>query len=72
MLDITTITRSSLGAVVKYYADGADDYYAKDGQASQWTGKGAEALGLSGEVDQERFKAMLGGSWTTTLSCGEW
>ncbi|WP_427047276.1 MobF family relaxase [Halomonas casei] len=61
MLDITTITRSSLGAVVKYYADGADDYYAKDGQASQWTGKGAEALGLSGEVDQERFKAMLGG-----------
>lgn len=61
MLDITTITRTSLGPVVKYYADGADDYYAKDGQSSQWVGKGAEALGLAGEVDPDRFKAMLAG-----------
>ncbi|WP_193061078.1 MobF family relaxase [Halomonas sp. 3A7M] len=66
MLDITTITRNSVGAVVKYYADGADDYYAKDGQASQWAGKGAESLGLSGEVDQDRFKAMLGGQLNET------
>jgi hypothetical protein len=29
MLDITTISRQSLGKVVSYYADGADDYYAK-------------------------------------------
>lgn len=66
MLDITTITRTSIGAVVKYYADGADDYYSKDGQASQWSGKGAESLGLSGEVDQERFKAMLAGQLNET------
>lgn len=38
MLDITTISRQSLGKVVSYYADGADDYYAKDGGAMQWQG----------------------------------
>jgi conjugative relaxase-like TrwC/TraI family protein len=61
MLDITTISRQSLGKVVSYYADGADDYYAKDGGAMQWQGAGAEALGLSGEVEQARFRELLDG-----------
>lgn len=61
MLNITTITRKSVGGVVSYYADGADDYYAKDGQSMQWEGKGAEALGLSGEVTQDRFRELLNG-----------
>ncbi|HCA1452706.1 TPA: conjugative relaxase [Klebsiella pneumoniae] len=61
MLDITTISRQSLGKGVSYYADGADDYYAKDGGAMQWQGAGAEALGLSGEVEQARFRELLDG-----------
>ena len=61
MLNITTISRQSLGKVVSYYADGADDYYAKDGSAMQWQGEGADVLGLDGEVAQERFRQLLDG-----------
>ncbi|CAZ15872.1 conjugative relaxase (plasmid) [Xanthomonas albilineans] len=61
MIDITVITRQSLGKVVSYYADGADDYYAKDGTAMQWQGEGAAALGLEGEVDRQRFSELLDG-----------
>ena len=42
-----------------------DGYYARDDgahrEASAWAGKGAEALGLSGPVDPERFRAVLEG-----------
>ncbi len=61
MLNITTIKRQNVGKVVNYYADSADDYYAKDGSAMQWQGHGAEALGLSGTVDQARFAELLDG-----------
>ncbi|MBZ5763346.1 conjugative relaxase [Rhizobium sp. VS19-DR104.2] len=61
MIDITVITRQSVGKVVSYYADGADDYYAKDGTAMQWQGEGAAALGLEGEVDRKRFGELLDG-----------
>src|SRR5476651_1593364 len=61
MLNITIIKRQALGGVSSYYADGADDYYAKDGSAMQWQGEGAEALGLSGEVDPKQFKELLDG-----------
>jgi len=61
MLTITTISRQSVGKVVSYYADGADDYYAKDGGAMQWQGAGADALGLEGEVEQARFRELLDG-----------
>ena len=48
---------------VGYYV--RDGYYAKDDpahrEASAWAGKGAEALGLSGPVDPEAFKAILEG-----------
>lgn len=43
----------------------ADNYYARnDPEAksmSAWFGKGAEALGLNGEVDPQAFVAMLNG-----------
>lgn len=40
----------------------ADDYYAEGGLSpSEWQGAGAEALGLSGEVDREQFRALLDG-----------
>ena len=42
-----------------------DGYYARDGgahrEASAWAGRGAEALGLSGPVDPERFRSVLEG-----------
>ncbi|SAL79647.1 MobF family relaxase [Caballeronia telluris] len=61
MLNITTIKRQNVGKVVNYYADSADDYYAKDGSAMQWHGQGAEVLGLSGTVEQRRFAELLDG-----------
>lgn len=51
---------SAKGAAA-YYA--ADNYYV-DGQlteASEWAGRGAERLGLKGEVDRETFDALLAG-----------
>ena len=60
---------ASIGAVaspaqgVTYYE--RDGYYARDDpahrDASAWAGKGAEALGLSGPVDPDTFKAVLEG-----------
>lgn len=42
-----------------------DGYYAKDGdeakEASQWFGKGAEAAGLSGQVDPKTFDEVMKG-----------
>lgn len=61
MLSHKILTRQSVGRVANYYGDGADDYYAKDGKAHQWQGRGAEALGLSGAVDDERFRELLAG-----------
>lgn len=40
----------------------ADDYYDEAGLApSQWQGRGAECLGLSGPVESDRFTALLRG-----------
>ncbi|WP_417595763.1 MobF family relaxase [Parasphingorhabdus sp.] len=51
---------SSAGQAASYYE--ADDYYAEGGLApSEWQGEGAEALGLSGDVDREQFKDLLEG-----------
>jgi conjugative relaxase-like TrwC/TraI family protein len=51
---------SNSGAAASYYE--ADDYYAEGGLApSEWQGEGAEALGLSGDVDREQFKGLLEG-----------
>ena len=52
MLSHKVLTRQDVGRAASYYEDGADDYYAKDGEASAWQGKGAEVLGLEGPVDQ--------------------
>lgn len=53
----------SIGAVAgdgaAYYA--SDNYYTADQAAeqSEWIGKGADALGLSGKVDPEIFEQMI-------------
>ena len=61
MLSHKILTRQDIGRVANYYEDSADDYYAKDGDASQWQGKGVKALGLSGSVESEKFRQLLAG-----------
>lgn len=62
MINQTIIQRQSVGKVAKYYSDGADDYYAKEGDAMAWHGKGAKELGLEGkEVTQEDLRRILDG-----------
>ena len=61
MLSHKVLTRQDVGRAASYYEDGADDYYAKEREASAWQGRGAEALGLEGPVDQERFRELLAG-----------
>lgn len=51
---------SSASQAASYYE--ADDYYAEGGMApSEWLGEAAERLGLSGEVDREKFAELLEG-----------
>ena len=61
VVSIGTVVAPSQG--VTYYE--RDGYYARDDpthrEASAWAGKGAEALGLSGPVDPDVFKAVLEG-----------
>ncbi len=61
MLSIGAIASAAQGA--SYYEK--DGYYAKDDpghrEASAWFGKGAQALGLSGPVDPDTFRAILEG-----------
>ncbi|GMN14765.1 MobF family relaxase [Altererythrobacter sp. MTPC7] len=59
MLSVASV--SSAGGAANYFAK--DDYYVGDGPAelSEWGGKGAEALGLSGPVTKEDFERVLDG-----------
>lgn len=61
MLSHKILTRQDVGRAASYYSDSADDYYAKEGDASEWQGLGAEALGLEGSVDSARFRELLAG-----------
>src|SRR3546814_892629 len=55
---VSVLTSSAQAS--SYYE--ADDYYAEGGLSpSEWQGKGAEELGLSGDVDRERFRELLDG-----------
>ena len=55
---VSALTSSAQAS--SYYE--ADDYYAGDGLSpSEWQGKGAEELGLSGDVDRDRFRDLLDG-----------
>lgn len=68
MLSHKVMTGKDIGRAASYYEDGADDYYAKDGEASEWQGKGAAALGLSGEVDSQRFRELMAGNIAPGIS----
>ena len=51
----------SAGGAANYFA--ADNYYtrADADRSGEWLGKGAQALGLEGEVDPKQFEALLRG-----------
>jgi conjugative relaxase-like TrwC/TraI family protein len=52
---------TSSGQAASYY-ESAGEYYADGGQSpSEWQGKGAEELGLSGDVDRDQFRDLLDG-----------
>src|SRR3546814_11392601 len=56
---VSALTSSEQAA--SYYE--ADDYYSEGGLSpSEWQGAGAEALGLSGEVDRDQFRDLLDGT----------
>lgn len=59
MLSVASV--GSAGGAANYFAK--DDYYVGDSpsELSEWGGKGAEALGLSGEVSKEDFEKVLDG-----------
>lgn len=61
MLSHKVLTRADLNDMGRYYAEAEDDYYTKELNASEWQGKGAERLGLDGEVDRARFQQLLAG-----------
>ena len=57
MLTINAIHNS---AHASHYFSAQDDYYTKQ-TVGTWMGKGAERLGLHGEVDPEEFQKLLDG-----------
>ena len=58
---VATISALGSSAQASSYYE-ADDYYAGDGLSpSEWQGAGADALGLSGEVERDQFREMLDG-----------
>lgn len=60
MLSMSNV--SSAASASSYYAE--DNYYSKEQHQamSAWEGKGAEALGLAGTVDQADFAGVLSGA----------
>lgn len=63
MISLKTVHRSSAAKASHYYAEQKDDYYSRDGTAAQWQGKAGEALGLTGEIQQEDFLRALRGDF---------
>ncbi|KHL24295.1 ATPase AAA [Croceibacterium mercuriale] len=57
MLSVASV--GSAGGAANYFAK--DDYYLGDGpgELSEWGGRGADALGLSGNVTKEAFEGLL-------------
>ncbi|EHP44183.1 TrwC [Cupriavidus basilensis OR16] len=59
MLNVTPIRGNNQYAAAHYFS-AADDYYGKE-NPGQWQGIGAEALGLTGAVDQAELARLLDG-----------
>ncbi|AJP60149.1 AAA family ATPase (plasmid) [Pandoraea vervacti] len=59
MLNVTPIRGNNQYAAAHYFA-AADDYYAKE-HPGEWQGQGAQALGLTGPIEQTQFARLLDG-----------
>lgn len=68
MISLKTIHRSAANKASHYYADQKDDYYSRDGTAAQWQGKAAEALGLTGSIQQDEFLRALRGAFGSDVA----
>ena len=56
---VTTLKGADVGA---YYVEALPSYYLDSGEpAGQWHGKGAERLGLDGEIQDAEFLALMAG-----------
>ena len=63
MLSLAKLGRGSEGYYLDAVAKGAEDYYVGGGEApAYWAGRGAELLGLDGEVAPEALRAILAGT----------
>ncbi len=63
MLSLAKLGRGSEGYYLDAVAKGAEDYYVGRGEApGYWAGRGAELLGLDGEVMPEALRAILAGT----------
>lgn len=71
MISHSQIYRARAALATHYYADQADDYYSRDGSAATWQGEGARRLGVVGEIDPARFKAMLQGDFGHGIAAGQ-
>lgn len=58
MLSVSPITNA--GAAASYYSE-LDDYLKSESAPTAWQGKGAELLGLKGQVESEQFTTLLEG-----------
>jgi len=64
VLSIQTLKGSSGGQLASYFEkeSAQKDYWAQEAkEATVWHGQGAQALGLSGPVDQAQFESMIEG-----------
>lgn len=73
---VATLSALTSAAQASSYYE-ADDYYAEDGLApSEWLGRGAKELGLTGSVDRDQFAKLLKGQVADqelgTCRNGEW
>jgi conjugative relaxase-like TrwC/TraI family protein len=63
MLSLAKLGRGSEGYYLDAVAKGAEDYYVGRGEApGYWAGRGAELLGLDGEVTPDGLRAILAGT----------
>lgn len=63
MLSLQILHRGNAAKAGHYYSDQKDDYYSRDGTNAQWQGRGAQLLGLTGEVAPEQLVAALRGNF---------
>jgi conjugative relaxase-like TrwC/TraI family protein len=62
VLSIGKLGADQIGYYERSVAKGRDDYYSGRGEApGTWTGRGAEALGLRGQVASAQFNALMKG-----------